>query len=124
MPGITGLNAKEVLEIDDVCEEVRNGIAETLTEEGVTDWAIPVLTPTHHNTDVDGSLAVDGVRTDFTHTQADLWEDIDFATTFGIYDLAEVYPGVYVSKGYDKDEYPTRQALVVNPPEYLVSNTI
>lgn len=124
MPGITGLSAKDVLEIDDVCEEVRNGIAETLTKEGVTNWAIPVLTPTHHNTDVDGSLMMGKTRTDFTHVQADLWEDIDFATTFGIYDLAEVYPGVYVSKGHDKDESSTQQALVVNPPEYLVSNTI
>ena len=82
----------------------------------------PVLVPTDENNDTNGS---NSGGNNFTYRDA-TEEDVDKATTAGIYDCFGTYNldnSIYSGNQYETDGY-LFQAIVLDPPAYAVETSL
>ena len=82
----------------------------------------PILTPTDKNDDVNGSQHAYNGGTDFTYRDVS-WDEVNDASSLGVYDYFSNYAGEYTGHYYQGDESHFR-ALVVNPPAYAIEEVI
>lgn len=101
--------------------DVKLSILNLIQAHSLTGYQI-ILISTDENDDVTGSQhAADGGN-DFTYRDA-TWEEVNDATSMGVYDYFSRYNDVYTGR-YNQGDAAHFQALVVNSPAYAVEEVV
>lgn len=112
------MDATDLLFSLDAETALKEAVIGIIQREYISNPALPILTPTDTNDDVNGSQHVSNGGTDFTYRDATA-QDLLAATSIGYYEYFSRTETGYTGIQYNGDGrlFP---AIVINPPAYAI----